>query len=1207
MQSSQTHIITIGRTNYYSVRKGTQQYCIAEGRRVQDAGYCWQVVKDPESGKNFFVNGNGVRRWHLPDIYQTEKERLEEERELRFLRELKKKRSAKKKEGDNEDSGEDDDDKKSVESAPVAGGHKPEDIDVEDMRETFASRDRAAAALPMLRGWETPADRKPVVRFAKSVLRPYVTQGLVSEDLFSQLVMTGTREFCSQYQDLGAEKETFRESLAALAQARVDEEARREEYLKMNNDLVDKVKRLDDERRQLTTDYNSALKTEEKMREELFQLRAHKQDVLLHSFKRLTKGGLVQAYWERWVRYKSIVETQMHIKARERRTLEMKKKIVSLEETIEEREKEMEHLRDLERQRQGKEVINRILKQLGKETLRRFYVRWLKHTLETKRSKEMQSLRRQIADCPRCVERGVDVRRFSDDLREKIREIAAMNTKMVLQQESLSRLELSSRALQALSTMTSEAYIEVCYLAQEAFADLKVREKRFVTQDEKVKQMTREIDGLRFEVSTGGRRGGENTMGDSGGDFETYDDDLDESANVSSRRGKVVKRSGGGVTARTSGTSGDGALTSYFHNDATEANNRLELRSMQRTTKLAGEKPLTLSLSDGPHGYIQASTQSAIAPRVIDKVDAHDGTPQAVRSAPPARHGAMAASGLGRQPSTVLVTPGNSSSLIQPSVQEAGDINVRFDVQRSQWYREAQFANNPRAGLTSPFDERTNELRPPSDSDDDSSSGSDSSSVSPPNPDVSVSPARQLMNTFQQEQLRRKNQADVLHFIRPPPADVTLSKGQHNSLHTNGAAPPPFVVPEVDLRCDKCGFRFESAPFCPKDGSRHAFKSLNLNIPHDSAISFAGGPPLPSGKKISEQRQSALNPPSSLDIAREAARATAAPSRTFHDDLTGMLVLPEKVGTTTQRLQSTNPEEAAQYLHLPPGRRPAPTGIQPPSPPRTSVQHPLVERHQSFFASSTSALRDSLDLNPRNFMQPKIYGAENTNGKVGITSIHNVAHPRDLNDGGAAERDADYRETLDHIRSTRITTENTRRIVGKQTGASGLGGINDERSIIAGYNPSADPDNALSLQSRLFSTQDPMYGEHLLDAQLEVPNYFNAATSSFASRSGNFATDRVVSTQARDKNVPDSHRVMQNIKSFNQRETASDPEKRTSGWGQLFQYTDVLYEDRLGVKALDPNGTFGTQKESMVEKPTAAELLGRQHRSRPNMEVQWRK
>ena len=90
--SSQTHIVSIGRTNYYTVRKGTQQYCIAEGRRVQDSGYCWQVIKDPESGKNFFINGNGIRRWHLPDIYQTEKERLEEERDLRFLREQKKKR-----------------------------------------------------------------------------------------------------------------------------------------------------------------------------------------------------------------------------------------------------------------------------------------------------------------------------------------------------------------------------------------------------------------------------------------------------------------------------------------------------------------------------------------------------------------------------------------------------------------------------------------------------------------------------------------------------------------------------------------------------------------------------------------------------------------------------------------------------------------------------------------------------------------------------------------------------------------------------------------------------------------------------------------------------------------------------------------------------------------------------------------------------------
>eukprot|EP00658_Telonema_sp_P-2_P056582 TRINITY_DN45043_c0_g1_i3.p1 TRINITY_DN45043_c0_g1~~TRINITY_DN45043_c0_g1_i3.p1 ORF type:complete len:171 (-),score=23.50 TRINITY_DN45043_c0_g1_i3:299-811(-) len=169
-------------------------------------------------------------------------------------------------------------------------------------------------------------------------------------------------------------------------------------------------------------------------------------------------------------------------------------------------------------------------------------------------------------------------------------------------------------------------------------------------------------------------------------------------------------------------------------------------------------------------------------------------------------------------------------------------------------------------------------------------------------------------------------------------------------------------------------------------------------------------------------------------------------------------------------------------------------------------------------------------------------------------------------------------------------------------------GVNDDRSIIAGYNPSADPENALSLESRLFSSRDANYGDDLLDSKLDVPNYFNAATPSFASRSGNFSMDKVVPTHNNSsRNVPDSHRVQHNIQSFNQRRVDSDPQKRTSGWGQLFQYTDVLYDDRLGVKAVDQESTFGTKKESVMEKTTAAGLLGQQHRARPNMDIDWRK
>jgi hypothetical protein len=82
-------VVTIGRTHYYTVRKGPHQYRIAEGKRINDPHCCWLVLKDADSGKVYYLNNSDVRRWHLPDLYQSEAERQAEEEELKFRRDRK--------------------------------------------------------------------------------------------------------------------------------------------------------------------------------------------------------------------------------------------------------------------------------------------------------------------------------------------------------------------------------------------------------------------------------------------------------------------------------------------------------------------------------------------------------------------------------------------------------------------------------------------------------------------------------------------------------------------------------------------------------------------------------------------------------------------------------------------------------------------------------------------------------------------------------------------------------------------------------------------------------------------------------------------------------------------------------------------------------------------------------------------------------------
>jgi hypothetical protein len=80
--------IQIGKTTYYKVRKGNQNYRIVSGKKMSDHEFCWRVETDRTTKKNYFVNGLDNRKWHLPDIFQTEAERV---KEIQMLKEKKRK------------------------------------------------------------------------------------------------------------------------------------------------------------------------------------------------------------------------------------------------------------------------------------------------------------------------------------------------------------------------------------------------------------------------------------------------------------------------------------------------------------------------------------------------------------------------------------------------------------------------------------------------------------------------------------------------------------------------------------------------------------------------------------------------------------------------------------------------------------------------------------------------------------------------------------------------------------------------------------------------------------------------------------------------------------------------------------------------------------------------------------------------------------
>lgn len=572
-----TSVLKIGRTNYYSVRKGTQQYCVAEGKKLQDAEYCWQAMKDPESGKTFFISGSGVRRWHLPDIHLTERERLEEERELKFRREqkaLEDTRLAKQKAGDAallENS-----------ASPAASPSSTEDDATQ-----FAARDRAAMNAVLLSGWETPEQRRPVTRFVKSVLQSHVTQRLLDEKVFAQLVTTITREHCStKPPPFNPEQEAaLRESALSAAKQRVDDERRRSEYEKLTEELKDKVRRLEAERRKMQAQIDTMSQAEEKMKDELFALRAHKQDTLLTGFKRLTRVGLINAYWERWVKYKTVVDAQLHIKARERRQVEMSDRVREMENKIKDLQETNATLRNRVQQMHGRDVVATLMNTHGKSIIRRFYAKWKAFAETSVKEKEYFKVRQMLIDCPTCKLQGIQTERVYERLALAVDDANRLRLECASSVEERERVTNVLQAAQAHVAIEQHRADDASRLLVAAQHRIKQLTVHAAGLDERCRVLGNELQRLAFETEQ----------------FHKPRDSEDVRDTLLTRTEGLAMPAGGKPMAH------------FFESEASRFAELAHNRILKKSN--AGVIPIEPSRS----GAILSTTEVAIAPRVFSE------------------------------------------------------------------------------------------------------------------------------------------------------------------------------------------------------------------------------------------------------------------------------------------------------------------------------------------------------------------------------------------------------------------------------------------------------------------------------------------------------------------------------------------------------------------------------------------------------------
>jgi hypothetical protein len=477
-------VVTIGRTHYYTVRKGPQQYRVAEGKRLNDPECCWLVLKDQESGKAYYVNHSGVRRWHLPDIYQSEAEKAAEEAELKFRRERKQSESVK----DNKSEAPD----QQQQAAP--GEEQEAVID-------YAVRDAEAVKLKPNREWEDVEKRRQVFKHVKASLAPLAAKGDIDDELFPTVVATICHEFFASNTRFGAaEKKKLTDEALAYAQLRIEEKQIKEAYRKMNQELLDKIKRIDGERKAANAKVLLLQQGEEAMKTEIFHLRGHKQDTLLSSFKRLTRAGLIKTYWSRWKVFKDIVEAQLHVRARERRALEMAQTNTELGDEVAQLKTFVKQLQDRVQKAEGRDVIAMLLKQSGLQLVHRYFTQWRRFSIESLKEKQFFEAREQIMNCPNCELREVDAQRVRARLHEAWAAYRDAMAQLTGRDAEVQRLEMMVQEKCEYAALHARMAAEANARAQDMSERCTKADGQLWSAAIKQQQLEGEIERLQFEV-----------------------------------------------------------------------------------------------------------------------------------------------------------------------------------------------------------------------------------------------------------------------------------------------------------------------------------------------------------------------------------------------------------------------------------------------------------------------------------------------------------------------------------------------------------------------------------------------------------------------------------------------------------------------------------------------------------------------------------
>ena len=712
-------ILSIGRTHYYVVRKGPHHYRIAEGKRLNDPDHCWQVLKEPMTGKSYYVNYRGVRRWHLPDIYLTEEERMEEQRQLS----VRKQRKA------NEEQHE----------GAVAAEGEGAVIDEEARLVALfgpdpTARDRAAVDLKPNREWDNADLKRQVLRYAKSVLSPHQFQ--LDTDLFSQIVHTCTREFFSRETKFGeAEKARLKASLITFAKERREHQDMAVEYRHLNVELTSKVKRLDAERRDALSKLDVLHKNEDKLKDEVFRLRAHKQDAMLAGFKHLTRAGLIKTYWFRWKQFKDVLEAQLHIRARERRAMDMLTKNKSLEDEIKTLKDFIAKLQERCQQAEGRDVIAVILKQAGSQLSARYYAAWRRWSQDSKREKALTMAREHLINCPNCALRASDNARIRDRLDEAYKIYREKDLAFTLVDEERKRLEATGDEQGELTLRLSASVSELQALNSDISQKLQATSVKLWQSELLAQALQKEVERMQFEVmslSNFGGGGGPRSLA------------LDDAA-AGMSHGYFGTR-GGGVSPPPPGA----AMT---------------------TGAYAGR------IGAGPLGmdHFFAREAETAAKRLQSTMADHRGATKAVDG-----DGGRAAAGGGRVSAA-------TSKALAPFIRHA----ITDPLTQEQLLDAAQREARHAAGEDVP---------PPPDE---------------PRPDHLVYAPSETDDATDPEGTERS--ASLAHGgPRGTDDDALLRQGAEQSVRK--------LVDEG--KCEKCGFRKQLTPFCPKDGLRHQFSTL---------------------------------------------------------------------------------------------------------------------------------------------------------------------------------------------------------------------------------------------------------------------------------------------------------------------------------------------------------------------------------------------